>query len=67
MKKDAIIEEEELSRRERNRIAASPSVLEGEAAEGFLETIEKNKTRSIPKEEFDRAQRTYKNFIKPEV
>ena len=58
-----------MKRTEFNLKAASPSapVLEGEAAEGFWKTIEKNKTRSIPKEDFDRAQRAYKSFIKPEV
>ena len=59
---------ETMNRRERNHIAAGPSapVLEGEVAEEFLETIEKNKTRRVPKSSFDRAQRAYKNFTKPD-
>jgi hypothetical protein len=61
-------ETEEQSRRERNHIAAGPStpVLEDEAAEEFLETIEKNRIRKVSKPSFDRAQKAYKNFTKPD-
>ena len=61
-------EGETMSRRERNLKAAGPStpVLEDEVAEEFLETVDRNRIRKVPKSSFDRAQRTYKNFTKPD-
>lgn len=40
----------------------SNPILEGAAAEEFLKTIEQNKNKKVPKEEYDRAKENYKKF-----
>jgi hypothetical protein len=40
----------------------SAPILEGLAAKEFLNIIEQNKNKKVPKEDFDRAKKAFKNF-----